>query len=104
MRDKMQKMAEGKDKIYKRLERHELRAACTPELRDDTARMARWRTDTIYFPRDLQSTLNIHDPKNQYRWADEKAGGGWLIWTMRALGALGFMVGIYSLVFLGMLL
>ena len=46
--------------------------------------------------------LNIHDPENQYVWADE--GSGWFIWTMRALGALGFMVGIYCLVFLGMLL
>jgi len=46
--------------------------------------------------------LNIHDPENQYVWADE--GEGWFIWTMRALGALGFMVGIYCLVFLGMLL
>lgn len=91
-------------KVGERVERHELRAAYKSTLRDDTARMARWRTDTIYFPRDLQSTLNIHDPEGKYRWANEKAGSGWLIWTMRALGALGFMVGIYSLVFLGMLL
>jgi hypothetical protein len=45
---------------------------------------------------------NIHDPENQYVWADE--GEGWFIWTMRALGALGFITGIYCLVFLGMLL
>lgn len=51
---------------------------------------------------DLRRDLNIHDPENQYRWQDEN--GGWFIWTMRALGALGFIVGIYSLVFLGMLL
>jgi hypothetical protein len=48
------------------------------------------------------SKLNIHDPENQYVWADE--GEGWFIWTMRALGALGFITGIYCLVFLGMLL
>ena len=46
--------------------------------------------------------LNIHDPDNKYVWADE--GEGWFIWTMRALGALGFITGIYCLVFLGMLL
>ena len=84
-------------KVGERVERHELR-----ELRDDTARMARWRTDTIYFPRDLHHNLNIHDPNNKYRWKEE--GDGWFIWTMRALGGLGFIVGIYSLVFLGMLL
>ena len=89
-------------KVGERVERHELRAACKPELRDDTARMTRWRTDTIYFPRDLHRNLNIHDPENKYRWEDE--GGGRLIWAMRALGAVGFIVGIYSLVFLGMLL
>ena len=51
------------------------------------------------------SKLNIHDPDNKYVWADEKTllcncitlvGG--------ALGALGFLTGIYCLVFLGMLL
>jgi hypothetical protein len=54
------------------------------------------------------AALNIHDPDNKYVWADEvdrkkllynciTAGGA-------ALGALGFLVGIYCLVFLGMLL
>jgi len=89
-------------KIGERVERHELRAACKSTLRDDTARMTRWRTDTIYFPRDLHHNLNIHDPNNKYRWKDE--GGGRLIWTMRALGVLGLFTGIYCLVFLGMLL
>ena len=46
--------------------------------------------------------LNIHDPENKYAWEDE--GEGWFIWTMRALGALGFLTGIYCLVFLGRLL
>ena len=46
-------------------------------------------------------TLNIHDPHEQYVW--EERVPVW-VWVMRALGALGFMVGIYCLVFLGMLL
>jgi hypothetical protein len=91
-------------KVGERVERHELRAAYKSTLRDDTARMARWRTDTIYFPRDLHHNLNIHDPEGKYRWANERASSGWLIWTMRALGVLGLFTGIYCLVFLGMLL
>lgn len=51
---------------------------------------------------DLRQTLNIHDPDNQYIWADE--GEGWVIWAGRALFGIGFLVGIYCLVFLGMLL
>lgn len=57
-----------------------------------------YRTNANQDPR----KRNIHDPENQYVWADE--GEGWFIWTMRALGALGFITGIYCLVFLGMLL
>lgn len=53
----------------------------------------------VYKP---HAKLNIHDPENKYAWKDE--GEGWLIWTGRALGALGFITGIYCLVFLGMLL
>ena len=53
----------------------------------------------VYKP---HAKLNIHDPENKYAWKDE--GEGWFIWTMRALGALGFITGIYCLVFLGMLL
>ena len=64
----------------------------------NTKRMTKWRTDSIYSPKDL----NLHDPHNQYRWQDE--GEGWFIWTMRALGVFGFLTGIYCLVFLGMLL
>lgn len=47
---------------------------------------------------------NIHDPDHQYVWADEGAEVPAWVWVMRALGALGFLVGIYSLVFLGLLL
>jgi hypothetical protein len=51
------------------------------------------------------SKLNIHDPDNKYVWAEEKT----LLWNSitvvgGALGALGFITGIYCLVFLGMLL
>ena len=78
--EEMRKMAEGKDKIYER--------------------MTKWRTDQICFPRDL----NIHDPDHQYVWADEVAEVPAWVLVMRALGAFGFMVGIYCLVFLGLLL
>jgi hypothetical protein len=78
--EEMRKMAEGKDKIYER--------------------MTKWRTDQICFPRDL----NIHDPDHQYVWADADAEVPAWVWVMRALGAFGFMVGIYCLVFLGLLL
>jgi len=60
-------------------------------------RMDKWRTDTIYFPHDL----NTHDPDNLHAW--EKPVPVW-VWALRALGALGFITGIYCLVFLGMLL
>jgi len=53
----------------------------------------------VYKP---HTNLNLHDPENKYVWKEE--GEGWFIWTMRALGALGFITGIYCLVFLGMLL
>jgi hypothetical protein len=78
--EELRKMAEGKDKIYER--------------------MTKWRTDQICFPRDL----NIHDPDHQYVWADADAEVPAWVWVMRALGAFGFMVGIYCLVFLGLLL
>jgi len=60
-----------------------------------------YKMNTAHDPR----KRNIHDPDNKYVWADEKTllcncitlvGG--------ALGALGFITGIYCLVFLGMLL
>lgn len=53
-----------------------------------------YKMNTAHDPR----KRNIHDPENQYVWADE--GEGWFIWTMRALGALGFFVGIYMLTLL----
>lgn len=49
-----------------------------------------------------QSTMNIHDPDNKYRWADEPTPA--LVWVGRALFSVGFLTGIYCLVFLGMLL
>jgi len=64
-----------------------------------TPRKSNHAVGEVYKP---HSDLNIHDPDNKYVWADE--GEGWFIWTMRALGGLGFLVGIYCLVFLGMLL
>jgi hypothetical protein len=48
------------------------------------------------------ANLNLHDPENKYVWADEGLPA-W-VWMARALGALGFITGIYCLVFLGMLL
>jgi len=78
--EELRKMAEGKDKIYEN--------------------MTKWRTDQICFPRDL----NIHDPENRYRWADEAEPVPALAWAGRALFTVGFLTGIYCLVFLGMLL
>ena len=57
---------------------------------------------------DLRRDLNIHDPENQYVWADAAASKK-LLWNSitvlgAVLGGLGFIVGIYCLVFLGMLL
>ena len=64
---------------------------------ENTERMTKWRTDSIYSPKDL----NIHDPHEMYAW--EKTVPAW-VWALRGLGALGFLTGIYCLVFLGMLL
>ena len=64
---------------------------------ENTTRMTKWRTDSIYKPSDL----NIHDPHEMYKW--EEPVSGW-VRAGRVLGALGFVVGIYCLVFLGMLL
>ena len=47
---------------------------------------------------------NIHDPHEMYRWQDEESKAPAWVWAMRVLGTVGFVVGIYSLVFLGMLL
>ena len=59
----------------------------------NTERMTKWRTDSIYSPKDL----NLHDPDNQYRW--EEPVSGW-VWAGRALFCLGFFVGIYCLTLL----
>ena len=50
------------------------------------------------------SKLNIHDPENRYRWADEAEPVPALVWAGRALAGFGFLVSIYTLVFVGMLL
>ena len=119
----MNKLAEGKDKIFEQLieagilTREEIKDAVAEhnELMSQTvpwnggARLApinstksNHAVGECYKP---HSKLNIHDPDNKYVWADEKTllcncitlvGG--------ALGALGFITGIYCLVFLGMLL
>ena len=49
----------------------------------------------VYKP---HAKLNLHDPENRYAWKEEKLPA-W-VWTMRALGALGFFVGIYMLTLL----
>jgi hypothetical protein len=36
---------------------------------ENTQRMTKWRTDSIYSPKDL----NLHDPHEMYRWQDEEA-------------------------------
>ena len=65
-----------------------------------------YKMNTAHDPR----KRNIHDPENAYKWVDSnKLASKKLLWNSitvvgAALGALGFIVGIYSLVFLGMLL
>jgi hypothetical protein len=88
MREEMRKMAEGKDKVYERLAE---RMAQTNNIKPNHA------VGEVYKPQ----TLRVHDPDGLYAW--EERVPVW-VWVMRALGALGFMVGIYCLVFLGMLL
>ena len=80
LRETLYKRAVGKDKIVERLDDH----------------MTKWRTDAIYFPRDL----NIHDPDNKYRWQEEEAQAPTWIWVMRGLGVVGFFMGIYCLTLL----
>jgi len=88
MREEMRKMAEGKDKVYERLAE---RMAQTNNIKPNHAVGEAYKLQT---PR-------VHDPDGLYAW--EERVPVW-VWVMRALGALGFMVGIYCLVFLGMLL
>ena len=63
---------------------------------ENTDRMTKWRTDSIYSPKDL----NLHDPHEMYRWQDEEANAPAWVWAMRVLGTLGFFVGIYMLTLL----
>jgi hypothetical protein len=63
---------------------------------ENTDRMTKWRTDSIYSPKDL----NIHDPQEMYRWQDEKPMPLLGCGQMRVLGTLGFFVGIYMLTLL----
>lgn len=48
------------------------------------------------------AALNTHDPENRYAWKDTNLP--WWAWPLRLLGGLAFIVGIYSLVVLGMML
>jgi hypothetical protein len=63
---------------------------------ENTDRMTKWRTDSIYSPKDL----NLHDPHEMYRWQDEEAKAPAWVWAMRVLGTVGFVVGIYCLTLL----
>ena len=114
----MRKLAEGNSKVYEQLieegiitreqlvevvtKDNELTAQTFPygtgaRLKPNNIdRMTKWRTDTIYFPRDL----NVHDPEDQLVWA-EPALPAW-VWVLRALGSVAFIVGIYCLVLLGL--
>lgn len=57
---------------------------------------------------DLRQTLNIHDPENKYIWAREldrkKLLSNSITIAGAALFSVGFLVGIYCLVLLGLLL
>ena len=48
---------------------------------NNTDRMTKGRTDSIYKPSDL----NLHDPHEMYAWADERP------WWLRPLQVLGFV-------------
>ena len=72
----------------------------TYNIIDSTGERHERRNAKDGFPRDL----NIHDPDNKYRWQEEEAQAPAWVWAMRGLGVVGFVVGIYCLVFLGLLL
>lgn len=60
-----------------------------------------YRTNANQDPR----KRNIHDPDNQYVWADEVRDEllySYITWAGRALFGVGFLTGIYMLVFLGL--
>jgi len=56
-------------------------------------RMTEGRTDSIYSPKDL----NIHDPHNQYVWAD--AEPAWIA-VLRLLGVIAGAVSMFTLLWL----
>ena len=93
-------MAEGKDKIYEEVlaKHNDMMSKSVPfsggaRLKpNNTDRMTKWRTDSIYSPKDL----NLHDPHEMYRWQDEEANAPAWVWAMRILGTVGFVVGIYA--------
>jgi len=58
-----------------------------------------YKMNTAHDPR----KRNIHDPDNQYVWADADAEVPAWVWVMRALGVFGFFVGIYMLTLLAFL-
>jgi len=58
-----------------------------------------YKMNTTHDPR----KRNIHDPDNQYVWADADAEVPAWVWVMRALGVVGFFVGIYMLTLLAFL-
>ena len=91
-------MAEGKEKLLERLAE---RMAQTNNTRPNHAVGEVYKAGQFI---DLQRDLNTHDPYNQHRWADEEANVPAWVWGLRILGGLGFLVSIYSLVFVGMLL
>ena len=101
MRKEMRKLAEGKDKIYEEVlaKHNDMMSKSVPfsgwgRLKpNNTDRMTKWRTDSIYSPKDL----NLHDPHEMYRWQDEEANAPAWVWAMRILGTVGFVVGIYAL-------
>ena len=61
---------------------------------ENTERMTKWRTDSIYKPSDL----NTHDPDNLHAWGPEPVST-W-VWVGRALFCLGLFVGSYVLTLL----
>lgn len=66
--------------------------------KQNTERMTKWRTDSIYSPSDL----NTHDPDNLHAWEPEPVSA-W-VWVGRALFCLGLFVGSYVLTLLTFLL
>ena len=98
----MRKLAEGKSKIYEQL--IEEGTITREQLVEVVTKDNELMSQTVPFNGKSRLKPNIHDPHNQYRWQDEEANAPAWVWAMRVLGTVGFVVGIYCLVFLGMLL